>query len=112
MTNDIQADATGDKTLATWGRRSTFSYRRAEGLHLSYGNRRQLRIRTESLERLFAALHEASDKDVLAVFGPAPSLDAIALATVTQTRIASYLAPVLVDLGLAERSGDGLVIKA
>jgi hypothetical protein len=45
---------------------------------------------------------------LVAVFGPAPSLDAWSKEHLTRTRIASYLAPALVALGIAERSGDRL----
>lgn len=43
---------------------------------------------------------------LVAVFGMEPSLDAWTKEHVTRTRIASYLAPALVELGFVERSGD------
>lgn len=91
--------------LRTWAGRAEFSYRHTSaGLALEYGNGQQCRVSAEHLDRLCAE-HRG---ELLAVFGAAPSLDAWSKEHVTGTRIASYLAPALIHLGLAERSGDRL----
>lgn len=89
-------------TLSTWGGRARFSYRHDGSLALRYGNGRHCRVSVEHMERLRAD-HRGQ---LVTVFGPEPSLDAWTKEHVTRTRIASYLAPALVELGLVERSGD------
>jgi hypothetical protein len=90
-------------TLSTWGGRAQFSYRdNGNTLSLQYGNGQQYRVSAEHIERLRAD-HRGQ---LVAVFGPAPSLDAWTKTHVTRTRIATYLAPALIQLGFAERSGD------
>lgn len=89
-------------TLPTWGGRAQFSYRHDGSLALQYGNKRHCRVSAEHMD-LIRAEHRGQ---LVAVFGPEPSLDACTKKRVTRTRIASYLAPALVELGFAERSGD------
>jgi hypothetical protein len=94
-------------TLSTWGGRAQFSYRHDGSLSLEYGNGRQCRVSADHLQLIRAEL----GGQLIAVFGPAPSLDAWTKANVTRTRITSYLAPALVDLGFAERSGDRIKFR-
>jgi hypothetical protein len=89
-------------TLSTWGGRAQFSYHHDGSLALQYGNDRHCRVSAEHMERLRAE-HQGQ---LVAVFGPEPSLDAWTKEHVTRTRIASYLAPALVELGFVERNGD------
>lgn len=89
-------------TLSTWGGRARFSYRHDGSLALRYGSGRHCRVSAEHMERLRAE-HRGQ---LVAVFGMEASLDAWTKEHVTRTRIASYLAPALVELGFVERSGD------
>lgn len=89
-------------TLRTWGGRTTFSYRHSGSLSLEYGSGRRCRVSAAHLVQLCAA-HRGQ---LVAVFGEESSLDAWTEKHITRMRIASYLAPALVELGLAERSGE------
>ena len=88
--------------LSTWRDRSQFSYRYGGALSLRYGNGRQLSVSAEKMRQLRTA-HRGQ---IIAAFGASGSLDAWASAHITPTRIVSYLAPALIDLGFAERTGD------
>jgi hypothetical protein len=89
-------------TLSTWGGRAQFAYHHDGSLALQYGNDRHCSVSAEHMERVCAE-HRGQ---LVAVFGPKPSLDAWTKEHITRTRIASYLAPALLELGFAERNGD------
>lgn len=91
-------------TLPTWGGRSQFVYRCDGGVFLEYGNNRRLHVSATQI----TALQTALSGRLIPVFGAEPSLDAWVKDHIIGTRIASYLAPVLIALGLAERSGSKL----
>lgn len=91
-------------TLPTWGGRSQFAYRCDGDVLFEYGNNRRLHVSAEQI----AALQTALRGQLLPVFGADPSLDSWVKEHMIGTRIASYLAPLLVALGLAERCGSNL----
>jgi hypothetical protein len=93
-------------TLPTWGGRSQFAYRCDGGVFFEYGNKRRLHVSAKQM----TALQTTLGGQLLPVFGAEPSLDAWVKENIIGTRIASYLAPVLVAIGLAERSGSKLRI--
>lgn len=88
--------------LLTWRNKSRFSYRYDGALSLRYGNGRKLSVSAEKMDRLRA---EYRGK-IVSAFGNGDSLDAWARINVTPTRIASYLVPVLLDLGFAQKTGE------
>ena len=102
----IGADGSGLKELPTWGKRKRFSYANDGGLTLHYGKASRLRLSADMLRKLSV---DNSGK-TMPLFGE-KSLDEWVRTNGIQTRIVSYLAPALIDLGLAERDGDRISFR-
>lgn len=100
------ADGAGLRELPTWGGRKRFSYAHDGGLTLHYGKASRLRVSAEMLRKLCAD----NRGKTMPLLG-ADSLDEWVRINGIQTRIVSYLAPALIDLGLAERAGDRIRLR-
>jgi hypothetical protein len=95
------ARGAGLTELPTWGKQSSFLYAYDGGLTLHYGKASRMRVSADIIRKL-----RSDNKGKAMAPSGAGSLDEWVKANGIQTRIASYLAPALIDLGFAERAGD------
>ena len=96
-------------TLRTWGRRSQFQYTGSveTGTDITYGEGRKARVNAHhyvALRQRF--LNRQVPVGTSMTDPPANSLGAWLQANVTRTAIASYVGPILVREGYAERVGE------
>lgn len=96
-------------SLATWGRRSRFRYEGSvdTGTDITYGQGWKVRVETDqyaALRRHFA--NRVVPAGTSKTDPPPGSLGAWLQENVTRTAIASYVAPILVEEGYAERVGE------
>lgn len=96
-------------TLLTWGRRSRFTYEGSvkTGTDIIYGQGWNVRVDAHhytALRRHF--VNRVVPTGTSRTDPPPGSLGAWLQANVTRTAVASYVAPILVEEGYAERIGE------